>query len=437
MKKFYSVFAASLLAASAFAQTNMNLKKEINPVKRSFSNLNNKELRKADPTSNWYIPADFIADQATYQSSINVLMGDTSAKWINTDGTIRYGNAVDGAMAQVIDPKDDNIDLMSTSQVPKLSKFTNFTIDSVAFDYAYVRRVDSVDNTPVVDTVFVYYFKGTQISTSQSLVKAGETKTTKFGMLGWNFTTRTPDNYIGIDTILLDKSFATKLPDANGWAGASMRWKVKTPVSVNTANGSSRNSLIAYAIKFKSGMSYDTSYVMEDRRDATQIPADTKWVNYFSGTVVANTGPAIENEVFFNSYLSSPGAFSYAKSSLGWTGWYPGYGYDNYIYSSFGAFLTSTNVGIREKTDNFVLGNAFPNPTIGAISISFKMKSNDNVNISVYNLLGAKVAEVANGTFAAGEHSVNANLANLKAGVYLYTMTTGAASQTQKLIIAE
>jgi hypothetical protein len=65
------------------------------------------------------------------------------------------------------------------------------------------------------------------------------------------------------------------------------------------------------------------------------------------------------------------------------------------------------------------------------------MKSNDNVNISVYNLLGAKVAEVANGTFAAGEHSVNANLANLKAGVYLYTMTTGAASQTQKLIIAE
>ena len=256
-------------------------------------------------------------------------------------------------------------------------------------------------------------------------------------MLGWNFKTRTPDNYIGIDTILLDKSFSTKLPDANGWSGALMRWKVKTPVSVTTANGSSKNSLIAYAIKFKAGMTYDTSYVLEDRRDATQIPANTKWVNYFSGTVSANTGPAIENDVFFNSYLSSPGAFSYEKSSLGWTGWYPGYGYTNYIYSSFGAFLTSTNVGIREKTDNFVLGNAFPNPSNGAVSISFKMKSNDNVNISVYNLLGAKVAEVANGTFTTGEHTVNANLGNLKAGVYLYTMTTGAASQTQKLIIAE
>ncbi len=437
MRKFYSVLAASLLAASAFAQTGMNLKKEILPYKRTFSNLNNKELRKADPTSNWYTPSDFIADQATYQSSINVLMGDTSAKWINTDGTIRFGSAVDGAMGQVIDPKDDNIDLMSTSQVPKLSKFTNFSVDSVAFEYAYVRRVDSVNNAPVVDTVFVYYFKGTQISTSQSLVKAGETKTTKFGMLGWNFKTRTPDNYIGIDTILLDKSFATKLPDANGWAGNLMRWKVKTPVSVNTANGSSKNSLIAYAIKFKAGMTYDTSYVLEDRRDATQIPSNTKWVNYFSGTVMSNTGPAIENEVFFNSYLSSPGAFSYEKSSLGWTGWYPGYGYTNYIYSSLGAFLTSTNVGIREKTDNFVLGNAFPNPSNGAVSISFRMKSNDNVNISVYNLLGAKVAEVANGTFITGEHTVNANLGNLKAGVYLYTMTTGAASQTQKLIIAE
>ena len=437
MRKFYSVLAASLLAASAFAQTNMNLKKEILPYKRSFSNLNNKEMRKADPTSNWYTPSDFIADQATFQSSINVLMGDTSGKWINTDGTIRFGSAVDGAMGQVIDPKDDNIDLMSTNQVPKFSKFTNFSVDSIAFEYAYIRRIDSVDNSPVVDTIFVYYFKGSQISTSQSLVKAGETKTTKFGMLGWNFKTRTPDNYIGIDTILLDKSFSTKLPDANGWSGALMRWKVKTPVSVTTANGSSKNSLIAYAIKFKAGMTYDTSYVLEDRRDATQIPANTKWVNYFSGTVSANTGPAIENDVFFNSYLSSPGAFSYEKSSLGWTGWYPGYGYTNYIYSSFGAFLTSTNVGIREKTDNFVLGNAFPNPSNGAVSISFKIKSNDNVNISVYNLLGAKVAEVANGTFTTGEHTVNANLGNLKAGVYLYTMTTGAASQTQKLIIAE
>jgi hypothetical protein len=65
------------------------------------------------------------------------------------------------------------------------------------------------------------------------------------------------------------------------------------------------------------------------------------------------------------------------------------------------------------------------------------MKSNDNVNISVYNLLGEKVAEVANGKFTTGEHTVNANLGNLKAGVYLYTMTTGSASQTQKLIIAE
>ena len=117
MRKFYSVLAASLLAASAFAQTNMNLKKEILPYKRSFSNLNNKEMRKADPTSNWYTPSDFIADQATFQSSINVLMGDTSGKWINTDGTIRFGSAVDGAMGQVIDPKDDNIDLMSTNQV--------------------------------------------------------------------------------------------------------------------------------------------------------------------------------------------------------------------------------------------------------------------------------------------------------------------------------
>jgi hypothetical protein len=443
MRKFYSVLAASLLAASAFAQTTLT---PSNEVIRSFSTLQKNELRKADPVSNWYLPSDFLLGQVTYKGGLVSMSADTLAKVIDKDGEIYRAAGVVGALGQVVDAHDDAIDLIDatkTNEVPKFSKFTNYSVDSITFTYNYQRMADSISNgmggmVAVKDTLFIYYFKGSQINTNGALLDPnGQNKPTKFGNLSWDFAKRAPANYTFIDTVILDKSYSTGLPDANGnFSLSPFSRKVKSPLTVNSANGSLKANLVAFAIKFKSGINYDSSYVISDDRDTSIIPKNTKWLNDFSVLEKYNSGEQVENLTFFNTYLRSSFWYPYVEYN-GWKGFVCGYAYNQYRYSSLGMFLTTTNVGIREKTDNFVLGNAFPNPSNGAVSISFKMKSNDNVNISVYNLLGAKVAEVANGTFTTGEHTVNANLGNLKAGVYLYTMTTGAASQTQKLIIAE
>jgi hypothetical protein len=44
---------------------------------------------------------------------------------------------------------------------------------------------------------------------------------------------------------------------------------------------------------------------------------------------------------------------------------------------------------------------------------------------------------IANGTFAAGSHTVNANISTLEAGVYFYTFTTENSVITQKLVVTK
>ncbi|MCX6186334.1 MAG: T9SS type A sorting domain-containing protein [Bacteroidetes bacterium] len=444
MRKFYSLLAATIIAASSFAQTATKIEGRQFPIgtnnTRNFKNLGGK-LDKADPISNWYFPQYFVANQATLKTSVDFMLPDTNAKYINADGTI--DNRANAAIAQILDPKDGNIDLMDQTQgvIPTFSKFTNFSVDSISFDYLYVRRVDSISyngnsKVELKDTLFIYYFKGAQISKKTYVLVSDPNAKTTYGYLGWDFTTQTPINYFKVDTLLLGISDNLGKPGVDGWKLATKTLATPSTFTVNASNGSNTNNLVAFSLKYKPGIKYDTSFVMEDRRDSSVIPQNTKWVNYFGFQSATNQGVAVDNNAFYNTSLYSQNHFAFQTVGI-FNGWAPGTIYTSNRYLTTGFYLTSTNVGIREKTDNFVLGNAFPNPTTDAVSISFRMKSNDNVNISVFNLLGEKVAEVTNGNFATGEHSVNVNLGSLKAGVYLYTMTTGVSSQTQKLIIAE
>jgi hypothetical protein len=289
MRKFYSVLAASLLAASAFAQTATKIDVRQFPIgenrTRNFNNANGK-LGKADPTSNWYIPQDFIANQATLSTGVDFMLPDTNAKFINKDGTIDF--RANAAIGQVLDPKDGNIELMDQTQgiIPKMSKFTNYSVDSIMFNYLYVRRVDSVsyNNKPKVelkDTLFVYYFKGAQISKKTYVLQSDPNAKTTYGYLGWDFASKSPTNYFDIDTVLLGISDNLGKPGVDGWKLASKSLATPSTFTVNASNGSNTNNLVAFALRYKPGIKYDTSYVMEDRRDSSVIPQNTKWVKLF------------------------------------------------------------------------------------------------------------------------------------------------------------
>ena len=86
----------------------------------------------------------------------------------------------------------------------------------------------------------------------------------------------------------------------------------------------------------------------------------------------------------------------------------------------------SINGGVVGVNDNnnavkeYRLFQNYPNPFNPSTVIEFALPAQSNVTISVFNIIGQKVAVLFKGTENAGNHSVTWNAQNLSSGVYFY-----------------
>jgi hypothetical protein len=85
--------------------------------------------------------------------------------------------------------------------------------------------------------------------------------------------------------------------------------------------------------------------------------------------------------------------------------------------------------------DKYYLEQNYPNPFNPSTQINFGLKKASEVEITVYNILGNKVATLFNGFKSAGSHSITFNASNLSSGVYFYKVTTTEFIQTKKMIL--
>ncbi|MFN1835914.1 T9SS type A sorting domain-containing protein [Balneola sp. MJW-20] len=77
----------------------------------------------------------------------------------------------------------------------------------------------------------------------------------------------------------------------------------------------------------------------------------------------------------------------------------------------------------------FELSQNYPNPFNPTTNISFSLPANSNVNLTVYNINGQKVAEILNGQFMGiGNHSVSFDAGDLASGVYIYRISARSLS---------
>jgi len=81
------------------------------------------------------------------------------------------------------------------------------------------------------------------------------------------------------------------------------------------------------------------------------------------------------------------------------------------------------------------LAQNYPNPFNPETSIEFAMDKADNINLTVFNLLGKQVATLANGHYDKGIHNVKFSGNHLTSGVYFYTLETSDQSLTRKMIL--
>jgi hypothetical protein len=77
----------------------------------------------------------------------------------------------------------------------------------------------------------------------------------------------------------------------------------------------------------------------------------------------------------------------------------------------------------------------YPNPFNPVTKIKFAIAKAADVKLSVYNISGQKVAELANGMKQAGVHTVDFDGSRFNSGVYYYTLEVEGKSLTQKMIL--
>lgn len=89
---------------------------------------------------------------------------------------------------------------------------------------------------------------------------------------------------------------------------------------------------------------------------------------------------------------------------------------------------------IERPTEIGLLPN-YPNPFNPTTTIRFTVRSLGNVEISVFDVLGRQVAQVADRRFAQGEHRVSFDASALPSGQYLVRMVTGGQVYTRKITL--
>jgi hypothetical protein len=98
------------------------------------------------------------------------------------------------------------------------------------------------------------------------------------------------------------------------------------------------------------------------------------------------------------------------------------------------------SVGVAEQkpvTPARLEAAAEPNPFGGRTHISYMLPQSGDVSLVVYDAVGRPVQTLASGRRQAGRYTATWDAHDVAAGVYFYTLTSGKASITRKLILAD
>ncbi len=75
----------------------------------------------------------------------------------------------------------------------------------------------------------------------------------------------------------------------------------------------------------------------------------------------------------------------------------------------------------------------YPNPFNPSTSIEFSMESTGHVSLKIYDITGAEVAQLVDGTYGAGSHSIQFNPGSLSAGTYLYVIESNGLREVKRM----
>jgi len=98
-------------------------------------------------------------------------------------------------------------------------------------------------------------------------------------------------------------------------------------------------------------------------------------------------------------------------------------------------FLNTKTENLSSPAKLATVSQNHPNPFSGISQVDVNLTASAVVSLEVYNLVGQKVYELPSRNLPTGTHSLTLNVANLKAGIYNYSVIANDNRITRKMVV--
>ncbi|HMQ79845.1 MAG TPA: T9SS type A sorting domain-containing protein [Ignavibacteria bacterium] len=112
------------------------------------------------------------------------------------------------------------------------------------------------------------------------------------------------------------------------------------------------------------------------------------------------------------------------------------------LFFVFGTLKVSADnkeqlVDLKGNPDKFELNQNYPNPFNPSTQLSYDLKTDGNVKLTVFNLVGQSVRVLVDGFQTAGYYEVTFDANDLPAGIYLYKLQVGDYSSVKRMTLVK
>ena len=112
------------------------------------------------------------------------------------------------------------------------------------------------------------------------------------------------------------------------------------------------------------------------------------------------------------------------------------------LFFVFGTLKVSADnkeqlMDFKGNPDKFELNQNYPNPFNPSTQLSYDLKTDANVKLTVFNLVGQSVRVLVDGYQTAGYYEVTFDAEDLPAGIYLYKLQVGEYSSVKRMTLVK
>ncbi|MEX2364889.1 MAG: T9SS type A sorting domain-containing protein, partial [Balneolaceae bacterium] len=105
-----------------------------------------------------------------------------------------------------------------------------------------------------------------------------------------------------------------------------------------------------------------------------------------------------------------------------------------------GRFVITANTSVSNEDETsaptaFSLHQNYPNPFNPTTNIKYSIAQSGGVSLTIYNVMGQKVAMLVNEVKSAGNYQVNWDAANMASGVYYYRLQSAGQIKTRQMTL--